>query len=108
MNRFFGSVGYVSSEETSPGVFSEVVTEKKYYGEFLSEGFGRDNSQSIVANINLRNRISLLADQYAIEHAAYLAYVTIVGTKWAIESVTFEGKRMICTLKGIYTHEGGE
>ena len=108
MNRFYGPVGYVETKETSPGVFKEITTEKKYHGEFLSAGFNNDNSQSIVANITLSNRVSLLADQYAFEHAAYLAYVIIAGTKWAVKSVTFEGKRMVCTFKGVYTCEGGE
>lgn len=106
MNRFFGMVGFSITTETSPGVLTEQIVKRSYYGEFLSEGFNRDNNQVINSNINLSNRVSLLADNYAFTHAAYIAYVEIAGTKWAVNTVSFEGKRMICTFKGIY--EGGD
>lgn len=108
MNRFYGTVGFVSTEESasSPGVFVEKVVEKRYYGEFLSGGYRRDDNQAINPNIQLSNRVSLLTDPYAFKNASYIAYVSIVGTKWAVSSIEYQGKRLICTFKGIY--EGGE
>lgn len=108
MNRFYGTVGFVSTEEStsSPGVFEERVVEKRYYGEFLSSGYRRDDNQVINPNIHLSNRVSLLTDPYAFEHASYIAYVKIAGTKWAVSSIEFQGKRLVCSFKGIY--EGGE
>lgn len=108
MNRFYGTVGFVSTEESasSPGVFKEKVIEKRYYGEFLSSGYRRDDNQVINSNIQLSNRVSLLTDPYAFEHASYIAYVKIAGTKWAVSSIEYQGKRLICSFKGIY--EGGE
>lgn len=108
MNRFYGMVGFVSSEEDPPdsGVWVEKVVEKRYYGEFLSSGYRRDDNQVINPNIQLSNRVSLLTDPYAFKHMSYIAYVVIAGTKWAVSSIEFQGKRLICSFKGIYT--GGE
>lgn len=106
MNRFYGRIGFVKTEELSPGKFGEKVEERKYYGEFLSSGYDRDYNQAIIPNINLNNRISLLTDQYAFENAEYIAYIVIAKTKWAVRGILFEGRRCICTLKGIY--QGGD
>lgn len=108
MNRFCGKVGFVSTSEDpeGSGVFKETVVEKKYYGDFVSSGYRRDDNQVINANIQLSNRVSLLTDPYAFKNASYIAYVEIAGTKWAVSSIEFQGKRLICSFKGIYT--GGE
>ena len=104
MNRFYGTVGFVSTEEDPEGygVFKEKVVEKKYYGDFVSSGYRRDDNQVVNPNIRLSNRVSLLTDPYAFKNASYIAYVTIAGTKWAVSSIEFQGKRLICTFKGIY------
>ena len=43
MNRFYGTVGFVSTEEDPEGygVYKEKVVEKKYYGDFVSSGYRR-------------------------------------------------------------------
>ena len=35
MAKFYGKVGYLSTEETSPDVYSEVLTERLYKGDVL-------------------------------------------------------------------------
>ena len=35
MAKFYGVVGYVESVETAPGVYTEIATERKYYGDIL-------------------------------------------------------------------------
>lgn len=107
-NRFYGKAGFFETKEIpeGSGVFKEVITEKGYYGEFLDKGFRLDDNQIVNHDIMLSNRVSLLANRYAFEHASYLVYVTIAGTKWAVSSINFDGKRLICSFKGVY--RGGE
>ena len=33
MSRWYGNIGFAIQEETSPGIWNEVVTEKPYYGD---------------------------------------------------------------------------
>lgn len=100
--RFYGPVGFVSTVIDDYGVATEVVTEKKYYGDVLILGYRLDDNQVVNRDIQLSNRVSLLADQYAFENASYIAYVTIAGTKWAVSSIAYEDKRIVCSFKGIY------
>jgi hypothetical protein len=104
MNRFYGIVGFVKTDDDphDSGICEPKITEKKYYGNFLSQGYRLDESQKINPDIQLLNRVSLFTDRYAFENLAYIAYVKIAGTKWAVSSVEYQGKRLICSFKGIY------
>ena len=33
MSRWYGKIGFSVQEETSPGIWNEVVVEKNYYGD---------------------------------------------------------------------------
>lgn len=35
MAKYYGIVGYVITEETSPGVWGEVTNERPYYGDIV-------------------------------------------------------------------------
>ena len=35
MNKFYGTVGFVKEEETKPGVWTPVTTERNYYGDII-------------------------------------------------------------------------
>ena len=35
MNRWYGKVGYIETEEVEPGVWEEKEVVREYYGEFI-------------------------------------------------------------------------
>ena len=37
MAKFYGVIGYITTEETKPGVWEEKITERKYAGELLQK-----------------------------------------------------------------------
>lgn len=102
MSKFYGTVGYVRTEEVRPGVFKEVVTEKNYYGDVTRRSLRWENTGTINDSINVTNEISILSDPYAIDHFAELRYIEFMGAKWKIVNIQVERPRLILSLGGLY------
>lgn len=100
--RFCGNVGYVKTEETSPGVYEEIETERKYYGDVTRHSTRWSNGDGINDNILVTNDVSILADPFAYENFAYMRYVEFMGAKWKISSLEVERPRIKLTLGGLY------
>jgi len=102
MGKFYGSIGFASQEKTAPGVYSEVITEREYFGESL--GFSRSLQQSgqVNDNINVQNKLSILADPFANENFCSMRYVVFCGAKWKISEVSVEYPRLVLTIGGLY------
>ena len=101
MGRFAGKVGYVVNQETSPGIWTDVITEKTYFGDLLSNS-RRYEGSDVNKNLVINNQVSILADPYAYEYFPYCKYVILNGAKWSVTNVTIERPRLILTLGGLY------
>lgn len=103
MAKFYGSIGYAEVIETSPGVFKDNITIRKYYGNLLSNNSRWSNSsESTNDDLNINNRISILADPYAYQNFHSMKYVEFMGTKWKINSIEVQYPRLILTIGGVY------
>lgn len=102
MAKFYGSVGFASCEETSPGVYEDMVYERQYYGDVLSLSRRLQSSQQLNDNITISCEISILADSYANENIYAMRYVEYAGTKWKILSVTPQFPRILLSLGGVW------
>lgn len=102
MGRFSGKVGFIRTEETKPGVWLPVTTERKYRGDTLSRKIRFDSAEGTVKNLSLNNDISIVADKFARESLGYIRYVVVDGIKWEVLSATIEHPRIRLSLGGIY------
>lgn len=102
MAKWAGKIGYMHTEETAPGAFTEVKTERPYYGEVIANSRRFENSQSIIDDIAINNRLSVVMDPYAIQNFQYIRYVSWRGSLWKVSSVTVEYPRLELTLGGVY------
>lgn len=105
MARFAGNVGYGETKETAPGVYEDVITERKYYGDVTRNTRRLEGSDRVNMNILINNTISILADAYAYDHFFNMRYVWWMGTRWIVTNVEVERPRLILTLGGVY-HDG--
>lgn len=103
MAKFYGPIGYAESVEKSPGVYDDEITERNYTGNFLSNT-SRWSASSETTNddLNISNRISILADPYAYKNFHSMKYVEFMGTKWKISSVEVQYPRLILSIGGVY------
>ena len=102
MAKFYGSIGYAETIETSPGVWKEQITKREYFGELVRNTRKLQTADQINDNININNEVSIIADPYAISNFHSMRYAEFMGTKWKISNVEVKYPRLILTLGGVY------
>lgn len=103
MAKFHGPIGFVTTEETSPGVYTEKVVEREYYGDVLRNYKRYENTSNYNPDITISNEISIVADPYAFETFFAMRYVKWMGTAWTISSVdAAEYPRLKLSIGGVY------
>lgn len=102
MAKYFGKVGFAVSKETKPGIWSNVITEREYYGDVLSNVRRLQTADQLNDDINVTNRISIVADAFANENFHSMRFIEYMGTVWKVSNVDVQRPRLILTLGGIY------
>lgn len=102
--RFFGEVGYGESEETQSGsgVWVDVITEAPYYGDVVRNTRKSDTGEGINNDITVNNLISIVADDFALQHFFKIRYVRWAGVLWTVTEVEVKSPRLILTLGSVY------
>lgn len=106
--KFYGIVGYVNTEETKPGVYEEVTTERPYYGDFKRVIGKWQSVDKLNDDKRLNNEISIVADEYAFHHFSAIHYVVIEGVKWTVNTITVQHPRLILEIGGVYNERKQE
>ena len=108
MARFSGTVGFLQTVETDPenhpSVYTEVLTERQYYGDVLMHSRRWDQNGNLNENLAISNRISIVADKYARANVGSMRFVRWLGDTWKITNVEVQYPRLILSLGGQY-HE---
>jgi hypothetical protein len=104
MAKFHGVVGYGESVETDPdsGVYEDLITEQLYYGDVIRNQRGFNDSGEVLGDIRVNNSISLVADEFAIEHMHQIKYVDWSGELWTVTNVEVKHPRLILNLGSVY------
>jgi hypothetical protein len=108
MTKFTGLVGYVTQEESVPGVWSPVENPKMMKGDILRQSassqrdYKTDGINKVNSDISLAHRVSLLGDAYAFDNYINLKWIKIDGRKWIVSSVELQRPRIIVTLGGLW------
>ena len=102
MSKWFGKIGYAVTEETTPGVWVEQITERTYYGDIIRNTRRLQTSDKLNDDINVSNEISIVADPFARENFHAMRYIEFMGTRWKVSSVEVQYPRLILSLGGVY------
>lgn len=100
--KFFGKIGFVTTEETKPGVFEEVATERDYYGDVTRNSRKWEPGEYLNDEINVSNTFSIMSDGYLLENFGAMRYLVWHGTKWKISSIEEQRPRVILSVRGVY------
>lgn len=103
--RFCGKVGYVIIGESDPetGIWKDdEVVEKVHKGDVLKSTIRNVPSQNLNDDLNVSNRISIIANPFAYLHAHNIKYVVWMGAKWKVTDIEIERPRIILTIGGVY------
>lgn len=102
MAKFYETIGFAESKETSPGIWEDIVEEHPYIGDVVKAAkryIGGENQNS---NFTVTTTISIIADQYAYDYFANIRYVKWMGVRWSVDNVEIEHPRLKITLGGVY------
>lgn len=105
MAKFSGTIGYIKTEETVPGVWEEKITERQYVGDVIKNLRRWNSGEGLNDNFVVSNQISVVADTYATENLAYMKYIEFMGAKWKISDISIEYPRLVINLGGLYNGE---
>ena len=102
MARFHGKIGYSISEETAPGVWTDTISEREYYGDVIRETRQWRERSQVNDDLTVSNRISVVADTFANENFSAMKYLIWSGIYWKISQVEIQIPRLILSLGGVY------
>lgn len=105
MARFHGVVGYAEAKEnpSGSGIWVDEITEFPYSGNIIRNTRNLEGGDDrLNENIRVANSISILADQYAVEHFFAIKYVGWAGTLWTVTQVEVKRPRLVLTLGSVY------
>lgn len=104
MTRYFGKVGYGESVEDPPGsgVYVDKITELDYQGDVVRNTRRLDSGDSVNDDISVGNSISIVADEFAVNHFFNIKYVVWQGVRWTVTTVEVREPRLILSLGKVY------
>ena len=102
MAKFRGVIGYAENVLTAPGVYSDVITERKAYGDILRNTRQLHEGEHLNDDLSVSNSISIVADAYANQHFFAIRFVEWAGALWKVSDVEVQSPRLILRLGGVY------
>ena len=103
MAKFYGVIGFATSVETAPGVWTNKIEEHEYTGDIIrNTSRWSSSSNSTNDDLSLNNQISILSDPYAEQNCHSIKYIVFMGTKWKITNVEVQYPRLLLTIGGVY------
>lgn len=111
MGKFYGIVGFIKTEEdqSHPGVYHEVITEKPYYAEVIrSVKRLQGVSDQLNDDVGIDVQISILCNPYLMKNFSHIRFVEWMGAAWKVNSVEPQYPRLILSIGGIYNGDRQE
>lgn len=102
MSKFYGRIGYVTTEEVRPGVSKESAIEKTYKGDIYRNSHAVQGGANRNNDINVSMIVSIVVDPFAYENYQWIRYVEFMNSKWKVTNIEIEYPRLKLTLGGLY------
>lgn len=105
MAKWHGKIGFATSSETSPGVWTNTITERVYSGDVIRNSRRWSSGEGLNDNLTISNQISVVSDIFAMEHFPHMRYIEVYGALWSISDIEADYPRLIITTGGVYNGE---
>lgn len=102
MTRFRDKVGYRLPDGLVDGVAQVSIVERVYKGDVLETIASSPEGEKVNDDIRLQDRVSFLADAYALENFSRIKFVLRMGIPWIAQTVRVERPRIVVSLGGVY------
>lgn len=105
--KYAGEIGFGVSSEVRPSVWQETIVTRRYKGDVNRVSRRLQSVDKINDDIVISNEIEIFADAFAYENFQNIKYVTWMGTKWTVNTITVEHPRLILEIGGVYNGDTG-
>ena len=102
MAKWFGKIGFENQSETAPGVHTNKITERDYYGDVIRNTRRLQSTGQVNDDISISNEISIVADPYAMNSFHSIRWVEFMGAKWKAVSVDVQYPRLTISLGEVW------
>jgi hypothetical protein len=102
MAKFYGEIGYGEAVESAPGVWTDNIVVKSYFGDVVRNTRRLQEGETLNNDLSVGNSISIVADAYANEHFFAIRYIKWAGTLWTVSDVEVQSPRLLLRLGGVY------
>ena len=102
MAKFYGEIGYAEQIEASPGVWVEVITERRYSGDVIRLSKRWQSGGNLNDEVSIDNTISIIADPFAYQNLQKMRFIRWLGAAWEISKIDVQRPRLIISLGGEY------
>ncbi len=92
-------------EETTPGVWTDLIVEKIYRGEVIRNFMKWQNSENLNDDLNISNELSVVGDPFLCCNYANIKYATYMGVKWKVNSIDIQYPRLKLSLGGVWNEQ---
>lgn len=100
--RTSGVIGYAEQQKTAPGVWEDVIVEKRFRGDVLRPSSGVEENGKVNDDVKVSNSLSIVATAYHSAHVFDIRYISWQGKKWKVTSVDVLPPRINVRLGGLY------
>lgn len=102
MAKWFGKIGFAEQAETAPGVWTNEIVEREYYGDVIRNTRRLQSTGQVNDDISISNEISIVADPYAMNNFHSMKWVEWMGTRWKAASVDVQYPRLTISLGEVW------
>ena len=102
MAKYYGNLGFIVENETSPGVWEAQEILRPYTGDVLRFTSRVSTPDKVNDDIQMSNQLSIVMDAFAYNHFYTLRFVEWCGARWKVNSVEIQHPRLLLTLGGVY------
>ena len=98
MTKFAGLVGLANTVETSPGVWEEQITARRYLGDVSMAARRFSDGDAVTGSVKSGAIVSVVGDKTLLERPFDIRYCTWRGVKWSVSYAEIKGVRVVLTL----------
>lgn len=102
MAKYSGLVGYSTTIESEPGIWTQSIEERNMRGR-IEHAVARTNEPTqINEGITLNLRFNLVGDEFAFKNFMNIQWLEYAGQKWSVNSAEVFRRRIILNVGGLY------
>lgn len=106
--RYCGKIGFGTTQEVEPGIFEDVITERRYKGDVIWAKRQVSQTDGMFPEVVVNNAISVIMDSMLDKSLYDIRYVEWRGKRWTIKSLEIQPPRVTLYIGSIYNGETPE